>query len=154
MTRLGRTLIVAQAPSSKSDPAEPLSGQSGRRLADLAGLTFEAFLERFERVNLLPVYPGRQGKGDAFPMAEAREHAHQILVSHFRGGRRVVLLGRNVAAAFMGSMLADDFPQLTWVGSAINHGFVVARCPHPSGVCRWWNEPKNVEAARAFWRKI
>jgi hypothetical protein len=32
-----RPLIVAQAPSSRSDPSEPLSGQSGRRLAALVG---------------------------------------------------------------------------------------------------------------------
>jgi hypothetical protein len=32
-----RPLIVAQAPSSRSDPSEPLSGASGRRLAALVG---------------------------------------------------------------------------------------------------------------------
>lgn len=96
---MSRVVIIGQAPSRLSDPSEPLSGNSGRRLASLAGLSLPEFLDRFERRNLLDAWPGKAGKGDAFVRAgEARALAESL-----RAGlatRRVVLLGTAVARAF------------------------------------------------------
>lgn len=149
-----KPLIVAQAPSRRSDPSEPLSGASGRRLAALAGMSHEEFLSAFERKNLVGIYPGRDGKGDRFPMKEAVDAANEIILHDFRGGRRIVLLGRTVATAFVGTEILSQFRLLQWHGDLINHGFQVALCPHPSGVSLWWNEPENVQAARAFWSAL
>lgn len=150
-----RPIIVGQAPGPNTDPLEPLSGRSGARLAALCGIGLLDFLDGFDRVNLLPRFPGRAGgKGDAFPMAEAREAADRIRRETFCGGRSVVMLGRNVAAAFAGTAIAPHFTPLAWLGVPRVHGFRAAMCPHPSGVCRWWNHPANEDAARMFWQEL
>ena len=90
-------MIIGQAPG-RQGTGEPLSGKAGRRLAALCGLDLDAYLARFQRVNLLPVFPGKAGKGDRFPLPPAREAARALLPT--LEGRRVVLLGGRVAAAF------------------------------------------------------
>jgi len=67
------------------------------------------------------------------------------------GRQRVILLGRRVAAAL--DVLSMSL--LEWKSWPVPpHGSIVttevARFPHPSGRNRWWNEPANVELARAF----
>lgn len=138
-----RLLVVAQAPSARSDPGEPLSGASGRRLAALMGVPHEAFLAGSERANLLDAFPGKAGKGDRFPMSAARLASYG-LVGAF-AGRRVILVGSGTATVFLG----PRWPLLAWF-----NGFSarVAVVPHPSGVNRWWNDPANEEAARRFLR--
>lgn len=140
-----KPLIVGQAPSRFSDPREPLSGRSGRRLAALCGTDLDGFLAAFERVNLIGSHPGKAGKGDSFPLARARRAA--AVVSARFHGRSVVLLGGNVAAAL--GVAGVDL--LRWHKAP---GFTFAVCPHPSGVCRWWNSPANEKAARVFWRRL
>jgi len=139
-------IVVGQAPGPSTDPAEPLSGASGRRLASLCGLDLPDFLARFERVNLLTTYPGRLGKGDAFPMAFAREAA-AAMAERVTSRRITVMLGLNVARAF--GMQRLTFFELT----RLPHGYVVV-APHPSGVSHWWNDPSNVSLARLFWRAL
>lgn len=125
--------VVGQAPGPNTDPAEPLSGASGRRLAALCGSAFP-----FERVNVLDAWPGRCGKGDAFP----KPVRSPLVRSLAAGGadHRVVLLGRSVASLFGLAAV----PWFEWRGR-----FVVV--PHPSGISHWWNDPANVERARRFW---
>lgn len=135
-----KTLLVGQAPSRTS--VEPFDGRSGARLASLCGMTHLAFLDHFDRINLIKAYPGKAGAGDAFPMPEARAAAAAI--SEVISGRRVILLGSEVGLAFR---LRALLFQETLVGTNI---FVIA--PHPSGLSRWWNEAPNWEAARVFWR--
>lgn len=142
---MSRVVIIGQAPSRLSDPSEPLSGNSGRRLASLAGLSLPEFLDRFERRNLLDAWPGKAGKGDAFVRAgEARALAESL-----RAGlatRRVVLLGTAVARAFGFPGAPFEFRPY-WEGS-------FATCPHPSGTNRWWNDRAKVWAAREFWTTL
>jgi uracil-DNA glycosylase len=144
-----KTLLVGQAPSGHpSDPDVPLGGRCGARLADLCGLSLEAYLDRFERTNLLPVFPGKNGKGDSFPLAPARAAAAKIVKAHDGMGCRIIFL-TSVASAIL--------PALSW-GSSLKFkrycGSFYAWCPHPSGVNRWWNDPANVERARAFWTEL
>lgn len=146
-----KPLLVGQAPGPRSDPAEPLSGRCGARLAELCGLELPDFLARFDRVNLIKEFPGKAGKGDAFPMAEARANAINVLkpslVHPWKRPIAVVLLGGNVCRAFF-------YPPprpLVWVPSLL---FRFSCCPHPSGVNRWWNDPANVRAAQKFWRRL
>lgn len=68
-------------------------------LAALAGIIPHKFDELFECVNVLDKWPGKQGKGDAFPLEMARPKALSMrskLLKH----RRVVLLGKRVEMAF------------------------------------------------------
>lgn len=138
-----RTLLIGEAPARTTVGARPFTGPTGRRLAELAALA--ELRDGFDAVNLLDRWPGRAGrKGSAFPLALARPAAEALLPRLRR--RRVILVGRRVAAAFWLARL----PYLTW---AHEHGVALAVLPHPSGVCRWWNEPENVAAASAFLRE-
>lgn len=133
-----KTLLVGEAPARTTVGARPFTGRTGDRLAELAGL--ERLRDGFDAVNLLDRWPGPAGpKGSAFPLALARPAAEALRPRIRR--RRVILVGRRVASAFRLASL----PYLTWEGQ-------VAVLPHPSGVCRWWNEPENVELAAEFLR--
>jgi len=138
-----KPLLVGQAPGESGDGI-PLSGRCGRKLCGLMKTDLDDYLEKFDRVNVLDFFPGKNGKGDAFPINKAREMASRI-----RLGERpfVVLLGRNVARAF-GMAKMDP---LTWTTV---RGTPVALVPHPSGVNRWWNDCTNVRRARRFLRNI
>jgi uracil-DNA glycosylase len=139
-------LIVGQAPSASSDPSEPLSGRSGRRLASLCGMTLEEFLRAFDRVNLLPEFPGKASKGDRFPMAAGRSAAKAILAAS--QPRRCVLLGTGVWKSF--GLPPSPAPFL-WLPAGPR---LFSLCPHPSGVNRWWNDPLNEGQARSFWLRL
>lgn len=105
-----KALFVGQAPNSQPvDPDKPaLSGRPVRRLASLMDVSVEQFFSTFDTMNLLAEHPGKSGKGDAFPLAPARKAAQQ---TSLEGWPRLVLLGRNVAAAFWLAHL----PYLEWV---------------------------------------
>lgn len=143
---MNRILIIGQAPSRTSDPSEPLSGNSGRRLAALCELSHEDFLRRFERINLSNEWLGKAGKGDVvLTPREAREIAGRLRSAAV--GRRIVLLGRSVATAF-------EVPTKPILTFRLYHDAVHAVCPHPSGVNRWWNLPGCEERARRFWTHL
>jgi len=132
--------IVGQAPGRRGGP--PLRGPCGARLARLAGLSgVDELARRHELANLLPRFPGKRGKGDAFPPAEARRAAHGVRPKH----RDVLLLGRHVARAF-----GVDRPFFEWWDLG---RWRVAVVPHPSGVSRWWNDSANRARAAAFLRE-
>lgn len=136
-----RTVIVGQAPSRTSDPAEPLSGRSGQRLAELCGITMPDFLERFERINLLVGWQGKNGKGDRFEPGAAPERVAQALL--YLRARNVIILG-----AINSTSLGVIWPKLSF--RPFNAGNF-AWCPHPSGINVWWNDRVNVAMARRFW---
>lgn len=143
---MSKPLIIGQAPSASSDPAEPLSGRSGRRLASLCCLSLDEFLAGYDRTNLVGAFPGKLSKGDAFPIDPARRKAVIL-----RGGltaRRFVLLGSGVARAFQ---VPADTPTLRWFPLGHHRAAI---CPHPSGVCQFWNDPLNVGQARSFWLEL
>lgn len=148
-----RPLIVGEAPSMRT--SRPFAGRSGERLADLAGVPLEQLRSRFRLVNLLAYWPGpsASGKGSAFPLAEARSRAGETPLPPGS-----LLCGRRVAQAFG----LGRAPFLEWVEGDARGGRTngagrptarVAVIPHPSGVCRWWNDPENVDAARRFLRE-
>jgi uracil-DNA glycosylase len=136
-------VIVGQAPGPRSDPGEPLSGASGRRLAALCDVACADFLARFRRVNLLPRWPGAAGKGDLFPAERAHRAAFRIDLGN---ADLVILLGFAVARAF--GVRRGYFQR------AEVRGIAAVVAPHPSGISHWWNEPANVRRARRFWRRL
>lgn len=148
-------VLVGEAPSRDTEGRPPFSGRSGRRLAELLG---EDLDEAFLLENLLQRWPGpaSSGKGSAFPLGPARKSARR-LVREYRG-RRFVLVGWRVAAAF--GVPVHVARPLRWYGdwahsldgSGAGAGSF-AVLPHPSGVNLWWNDPANVERARRFLRE-
>lgn len=139
---------MGQAPSRDTEGRAPFSGRSGRFLCDVLSLPDPALppdvrLRRaFDLVNLVDRWPGKAGKGDAFPMAEGRAAARAVLA--VAPHDRLVLCGANVARCF------GVRPDL--LASGIVGGKVFLVLPHPSGVNRWWNAPGSRElAARALW---
>ena len=137
-----KLLLVGPSPGH-GDPTHPLEGRVGAKLAFLCGISIPEYLNTFERINLLKDWPGKQGKGDAFFLDEARKVAGRIQLK----GRMAVLLGKNVAKAFGVSQL----PWMTWTELREGH---VAALPRPSGLNLWYNDPENRQRARKFIRKV
>lgn len=104
----------------------------------------------FDRRNLFPrpVKAGKWMSGIAKRLAERES---------FPGGSRVVLLGRRVAEAFDVLDLAEFRSHAPGESLGYKHrlgGNVVNVVPHPSGRNRWFNDPRNRDTYRAFWRRI
>jgi hypothetical protein len=126
-----RPIFVGEQPSGPVGPEGALAGQSGRRLARLAGVTMTEFL-RHRRVNLLP----RAGEWDP---AAARRVAAEL--DYWLPTRiPFVLLGQRVALAFSSVGMTNEWDQLP-------SGRRVLRLPHPSGRNRAWNQPEVVATA-------
>jgi uracil-DNA glycosylase len=130
-------LIVGEAPGREFG-GEPLAGYASR----LPGI------ESHDRENLLAEWPGKDGKGDAFPWLEAKDAA-EILLHFVPPDVRIVLMGTRVARAF--GFERHEYVWLTWFGA---RGRTFAVCPHPSGIVRWWNDPANVRRARGFFEEL
>jgi hypothetical protein len=127
-------LLVGEAPNASGRGRIANATASGRRLALLGW-------GDLPRTNVIQRFPGRSGKGASFPRDEASDGLAKLWR---RTPRRVafVYMGRRVAAA-------DGWrgPYLEW---GLHRGRQVATFPHPSGINMWWNDPANVELARAF----
>lgn len=89
-----------------------------------------AYVRAFERRNLCV------GK---WSMEDARKRAFEIE----RESREVslVLLGRKVATAF-------GYGKVEFFKTVVHNGRVLLFLPHPSGLCRVWNEPGSYQRAR------
>jgi hypothetical protein len=161
--RLLPTVLVAEAPpASGLGPLGVLDCDSGLRLAqldpanaaDLRGKATEPARTRrcvertlglFERVNLLAEHPGKsRGKGDAWPADRAAAAWRELSPS--LAGRRVCLVGRAADAAGL-----KGLPPLRWLRmGGLGEPAEVCRMPHPSEVCRWYNDPANRAAASGW----
>lgn len=142
-----KPVLVGQAPGPNTDPHEPLHPypvhKSGGRLRELIGISVESYLEGFQRVNLIHKFPGQdKGGEDKCPRRLARNTANAL--RPLLVGRRVILVGRNVADAFGLSTI----PFYAWCTER-GANFVVV--PHPSGRNRMFNTPEAREEARVFW---
>jgi len=139
---VSKVILVGQAPGPR-EQGGILAGASGRRLAALAGMDLGDFLTKFERVNVLEQHPVDRGDAD---LAIARADTMRAGWA----GRRVVLLGRSVAAAFRLNPKAYEWFEVM----ELEPGIEAAVIPHPSGISNWWNDPENVERAREFMMRI
>lgn len=143
-----RAFLVGQAPSASSDPARAFSGHSGLKIAEMAGIDverddwYDELRKTFEPINLMPSYLGRKARGDVFTMSLGRQFA-LALKTEFAGSR-FILVGSKVARCFNAPVY-----RCAWREHA---GSWYALLPHPSGLNLWYNEPANVESARAFLR--
>lgn len=135
-----KPLLIGLAPSHENGLGGPLSGRIGQRLADVMGIDVDTYLLYFDRINLFPT-PLR-----AFTDAEAWVRA-DVLKMQIMDRDVVVIFGRDVASAFQ-----IETEWFEWTAFA-EYGPRVAVSPHPSGRCRWWNDPMNVACAKRFWRE-
>jgi hypothetical protein len=124
-----KPLLVGELNPYGADPDFALypspPGCAGDRLCRLVmELGKEEYLERFDRVNLC------EGK---WMMRIARIEAYKITKSEVS---KVVLLGRKVATAFDCEL------------QPFRHDSRFVALPHPSGLCRAWNESGAFRRAR------
>ncbi|KAJ9471879.1 hypothetical protein DIPPA_18599 [Diplonema papillatum] len=136
-------LVVGQAPGPSG---KAFQGETPRRLAKICGLSEEELWARFDGVNVLSEFPGRQGgrgNGDRFPPGTARDAARDI---DFTDRPIVLLLGRHVANAF-GVKL--EYLETQRLGP--DSELIVI--PHPSGVNHYWNEPESSALVAATVRR-
>lgn len=149
------TLLIGEAPNRwMQDNGRMHIALLREDLAEWCGLDLISFAKLFVRCNLLQSWPGKaaSGKGDHWPIHEARQFA-RALTPHLEGNfARVVLVGKRVAQAF-------DLPGATfweWTTHPYRTRELprVAVVPHPSKSNRMWNDPKNREAAGAFWSAL
>lgn len=158
---MSRPLLIGQAPGPNTNPDLPLfpvpKTSAGGRLQHLMGLTRAEYMQLFERTNLLHEFPGRHKRDDKFPMAKARLAASTI--RPLLTGRRVVLVGRNVANAFdLGEMQFHRWQSVRARRACIISGCdgmtMLAVVPHPSGRNHWYNSQGNRDEAARFWQEL
>lgn len=113
----------------------PKNGAGYRLCHNVLGLHEADYLRSFERINLCT------GKWDA---AEAMSREMEIANSP---KTTLVLLGKKVAAAF-GFSGGTSFR----IEGVYDHAAVLL--PHPSGLCRVWNDLLSVRAARALLTEV
>lgn len=144
-----KPLIVGEAPSKNEITETPLEGRVGRRLAELAGLPYDAYLDYFDRVNLLHVRQDEAEKGFTFDLPAAREAVARMRQDGTLRDRSVILLGHRVAEAFGVARSLKYFH-----ACPTGQGGLVWLMPHPSGINRWWNDRENKKSAEAFLRGL
>lgn len=127
---LPAVLVGERPPPSGCGPRGAFDDDNGRRLALAADLPVGAVLEHTDRRNLCSA-PG----DDPVPVAEAREAAHAI--ASFHRGRRVLMLGAQVATAFESALGCGPIPRF----AALRHaGVELVRLPYLSD---WTREPNH-----------
>ena len=129
-----RPLLVGELNPYGSDPRYALfpypKNSSGDRLCRMVlGLTRVQYLRRFERANLC------EGK---WSLSDARYKAAELMLGN---EGPVILFGAKVAKAF-----GVGYLPFTIVPAAGDRDVLVL--PHPSGLCRAWNEGGSFERAR------
>lgn len=140
-------LLVAQAPSAGSNPEEPLSSESGKRLAEIMGMSFPEFLDRVPRTNLIHQLAD-DGSDLLARHQQAKERAAEIVQRCSEVGVRVIALGHGAGSAFG---LGSDNTWFDWVSV---DGAKVAQAPHPSGNADWWADTVNRELATSFFASL
>lgn len=143
-----RPLLVGESNPYGSDPKYALypypERSAGGRLCQLImDIRLSEYIKRFDRVNLCA------GK---WSVKEAREKMFELT----RGPvRPIVLLGAKVSAAFGFEFVPCSISFITkGNGEHKGQSFRIAILPHPSGLCRIWNEPDAIERARKTLREV
>lgn len=156
---LPRTVFVGIAPARLGDEGQPLSAlasqSTGRKIADMLGMQPIEYMRLFDRINVCP-FP----QPSTIQPKEWTSAAENLAGSILRG-RRVIMLGQNVAECFGVPRGAYDYCEWKICTSSFRGiaGFRAGRMslpfswavlPHPSGRNRWYNEHENRERAIDF----
>ena len=152
MTGSKKILLVGQAPSRTGvNPLEALTPTSSSgKLMNLMGLTEDEYMTSFQRVNLIDEYPGplASGKGDKFPLRQARDKAKRILqqMSEYH----ILCIGKRVGQCFNLDQCFVWEDRIQCYPLTRNR---IAMIPHTSGLNRFYNDPRNLDRAKAFLRE-
>lgn len=140
-----KPLIIGEAPSKNAITDRPIEGRIGKRLASAAGLSYERFLDHFDRANLLSIRQDVVGTGFTFNILAAKVAASR-LAEKFEPGQIVLLLGGRVSESF--GLHSGYFEE-----HVVNEACVYI-LPHPSGINRWFNDPRNMAQMTTFMQSI
>ncbi len=140
-----RALLIGQGPHGEN-PGPPLGGRIGKFLGGLVGTDYAGLEARFTIVNFSDQYRGKakHGKGDVPP--EPGDGLRNERFMHLLATHRVwVIFGKTTARA-MGAVRPE---YLRWyvIRDRIRDKIAYVILPHPSGIVRWWNDPKNKRKA-------
>ncbi len=144
-----KMMLVGQAPAAASrSRGKPFSGQAGRTLfrwLAQAGFSEDEFRACCYFTAITKCYPGpARGQGDRVPTARERALCRPFLERELALIRPKLILtvGRLATAHFLG----DDIPLTEAIGRSFErNGRIILPLPHPSGVSRWTNDPRNRE---------
>jgi len=142
-----RGLLVGQAapvpqPGARHIPLFPFPRNcAGERLHRMSGWDLPSYFTWWDTVNTIAWFPGRasSGKGDAFPVALAREQAALRLEEYRMASRPCLFVGKGNASAYPWT---SGLPgPVEW--QAQPSGGLWAWFPHTSGIVPFWNSPEN-----------
>ena len=146
-----RILLVGQAPGLRATLTDrPFAGISGDKLRswfELGGIAKPDFYRKIHFAAVTRCYPGRLpgARGDRLPSIDEQALCRPWLDETARiiKPEIVLMVGLLAIRTYLGRV-----PSLSAsVGTAeVRDGVRYLPLPHPSGVSRWLNEPRNVEA--------
>ena len=143
-----KPLLVGESNPFGGDPGYALwpepAGCSGDRLCRFVlGMERMVYLRTFDRVNLLQLRPDER-----WSMPRARVHAEELrLRMDFAARPAVILLGAKVQAAF-GLKALSPFAVVQVAAVIDGSAWKVVILPHPTGLCRVWDQTGAVDRAR------
>ncbi len=148
--RRRKVLLVGESPPTEEhlQDYDPLYGKCTRWLAKMADVDHVWLLERTVRRNLHDEVVGRWSRPAA---RDAMDDVMQWASQRPELIESVVLLGRKVQEAW--DYEDGRLPILGYVGTTWT-GHELYCCPHPSGLCRWWNAAVNRRCARVVLREV
>jgi uracil-DNA glycosylase family 4 len=145
--RLGqKAFILGQAPGIvEGEERRPWRGRAGQTLRRWLGMDEEAFYSTFYCASVTRCYPGRApgGAGDRTPTAREQELCsfwREWELELLRPGLIVPVGGLAIRRLLGFTSLDGSVGERFEVGDA-----VAVPLPHPSGVSRWMNLPRNRE---------
>lgn len=141
-----RPLLIGEAPSKNEPLPRPLEGRIGYKLARFAGITFDEYVTRFERINLLDVRQDTTEHGFTFDRYAAAIRARHVMAA-LDNDRVVVALGKRV-----GGVIGASKPYFE--PHHLDRGITLYVVPHPSGVNRLWNDPFICQQMYRFMRSL
>lgn len=133
-----KPILIGECPNSSED-SRPLFGRSTRTLVLAAGWakcwTDRQFYEVLTR-HVVPVNLCEK----SWKRLEARETRDRLFETYL-DGRPYILLGRRVAKIFK-----HEAPWFVFLPREFDNSLIVS-IPHPSGLNRYWNDPKTAICA-------
>ena len=137
-----KPIFIGQAPGTRKADSAELAVLIGRTVAKRSGMEPSALESGFEAMNILDAHPGKNGKGDAFPVKKGDGAA--VVKERTKEDQLLLMMGRAVARACGAKMDRPYFEVFSWEGRK------AAIIPHPSGINLWWNDGGNKAIARDF----
>jgi hypothetical protein len=101
-------------------------------------------------LNLLPAQRTREAQWRGPDQLSAQRVARESVRWAREGGHRLVIAGRRACWAY-----GARWEPLAVGRTSLPAGEVTACViPHPSGLCRWWNDAENLAAARELFPRL